>query len=199
MGIIVPSMTAGEELQLDETKAKPRRRRRRRVIILLSIVATLGILCFGAWLLLPGFLLKPVRFEGQSMDPTIKNGDRVFLTLRVEPLERGDIVAYNWPPDPTKSFMSRIIGLPGDKLDIDSVGRLMINGSLLEEPYIDPNRNLDSSFKFRRMNEQWKQVPEDSFFVMGDNRDAANDSRYWGPVPRRLIWGKYVLRYWSSE
>jgi signal peptidase I len=133
------------------------------------------------------------------MSPTLNDGDRILLSYQVEPLERGDIVALRYPDDPSKTFIKRIIGLPGDRVAVDGDGSLLINDVIQDEPFIERERNHDAVFKWRRSDYTQAPVPPNCYFVMGDNRDFSNESRSWGPVRRDLIWGKYVMRYWSGQ
>ena len=124
------------------------------------------------------------------MEPALLNGDRVFIQKRFGGLDRGDIVVFYFPKDPRESFIERIVGLPGEAIDIDEWGVVHINGSAISEAYIQPEANL----KPRLMPEQ--KLKADEYFMMGDNRDASSDSRSFGPVARRLIYGKVLGRYW---
>lgn len=139
------------------------------------------------------FLYQPVKVEGTSMMPALQDNERVFINKFVYrfgfgEVERGDTVVFWFPGDPTKSFIKRIIGLPGDTVDVRG-GQVYVNGSLLVEPYVpDEYRDGISVGPVR--------VPEGQFFVLGDHRSSSNDSRSWGPVPREAIYGKAVFAYW---
>ena len=127
------------------------------------------------------------------MSPTFNDGDRIFVQRTLGKIERGDVVTFRYPKDTTKSFIKRIIALPGDTIRIDYRGELYINDKLAGEPYLSPERT-----RTPRMLEITTLKP-DEYFVMGDNRDASNDSRSWGPVARKLIYGKVLWRYWASS
>ena len=135
----------------------------------------------------------PVKVEGTAMVPTLNDGDLIFTTRAVEKLERGDIVLFYYPPEPSKSYIKRIIGLPNDTVEIVAGRVLLINGKQLEEPYLDPKNNL-AERKFTPV-----KVPENNFYVMGDNRDNSFDSRSWGPLARTFIYGKFVKRYYAAK
>ena len=122
------------------------------------------------------------------MLPALKDGDRIFIERNPRNLQRGDIVIFLFPVDQTRSYIKRIVGLPNETVEIRE-GKVLINGRVLEEPYIDPKLNLSM-----RSAEEIK-LPEDGYYVMGDNRDNSADSRYWGPVQRKLIYGKYMTKY----
>lgn len=139
------------------------------------------------------FIVQPVKVEGTSMLPRLHDGERIFVNKLIyyglPHLERGDIVVFWYPEDPSKSYIKRVIGLPGETVEIRE-GRILINGRELEEDYLDPALNR------ARVNQQPVFVKDHYFFVMGDNRDNSSDSRYWGLVPEKYIYGKALLRYW---
>lgn len=139
------------------------------------------------------FLVQPVKFEGSSMMPALNNGDRVFLGKQIERLDRGDVVAFWFPDDPSKSFIKRIIALPGETISIDYKGAVFINGSQIAEPYVSPEHS-----RFPRVYPETFIKPH-YYFVMGDNRDQSNDSRSFGLVPEKYIYGKYIGRYYSAN
>jgi signal peptidase I len=139
-----------------------------------------------------GFVVQPVRVEGTSMVPRLHDGERIFVNkfiYRFERIERGDIVVFWYPNDPSKSFIKRVIGLPGETISIRE-GVVYVDGVPLDESYIDP------AFHIRRENMAPVYVRDHYYFVMGDNRDSSNDSRQWGLVPEKYIYGKAIFRYW---
>ncbi len=100
------------------------------------------------------------------------------------------MILFAYPKDETKTFVKRVVGLPGERLRIDDDGRVHINASPLSEPYVKPEFNRNPA----AINEQ--AIPPGTYFVIGDNRDQSNDSRFFGPVPARLIRGTITTRYW---
>src|SRR6478735_1051045 len=131
------------------------------------------------------FLYQPVRVEGTSMLPRLEDHDRLFINkfvYHITSIERGDVVVFHYPRDPEKSYIKRVIALPGDKLHIDH-GRVWLNGKLLPEGYV-PDAYRDERSYAEMV------VPEDSYFMMGDHRSISSDSREFGPVGRDLIYGK---------
>ena len=125
------------------------------------------------------------------MEPALKNGDRIFVDRSVDKLERGDIITFYYPADPSRSFIKRVVGLPGEAVEIRD-GKVIINGNTLDEPYVLPENNrVMSGHKEIR-------IPVDSYYVLGDNRDNSNDSRMWGPLARKFIYGKFVRKYYSA-
>jgi signal peptidase I len=125
------------------------------------------------------------------MTPALADQERIFINkfvYRLEPIERGDVVVFWYPLDRTKSFIKRVIGLPGDLVEIRK-GRVFINGGELEERYV-PEEYADRS-TYGPLT-----VPPNEYFVMGDHRISSNDSRIFGPVPGAFIYGKAVFAYW---
>lgn len=140
------------------------------------------------------FLYQPVKVEGGSMEPGLEDQERIFinkLVYRWENIGRGDIVVFRYPRDPRKSFIKRVIGLPGDRVRI-AFGHVYVNSKLVEEPYV-PEEFLDTKSFPETI------IPADAYFVLGDHRSMSNDSRDFGPVPRSYIYGKAVFGYWPME
>ncbi|NYF80940.1 signal peptidase I [Granulicella arctica] len=140
------------------------------------------------------FLYQPVRVEGTSMLPVLQDQDRLFINkiaYRVGNIEHGDVVVFLYPHDHTKSYIKRVIGLPGDDLRI-SDGKVYVNGVMLKEGYV-PRRYTDDR------SEPEMIVPPNEYFVMGDHRSISSDSRDFGPVDRGLIYGKAAFVYWPME
>jgi signal peptidase I len=140
------------------------------------------------------FLYQPVRVEGTSMSPRLEDHDRLFINkfvYHITSIERGDVVVFHYPRDPAKSYIKRVIALPGDRLRIDH-GQVWVNGKELAESYV-PAMYRDSRSYGEIM------VPEDSYFMMGDHRSISSDSREFGPVERDLIYGKAVFVYWPAK
>jgi signal peptidase I len=146
-------------------------------------------------LLIVVFVVQPVKVEGTSMLPRLHDGERIFVNKFIynfEPIKRGDIVVFWYPKNPSQSFIKRVIGLPGDEVRITN-GKLYINNKLVPEPYLSPE------FSANIMPNRYWIVDEHHYFVMGDNRDASNDSRSWGQVPEKYIYGKAIFRYWPLD
>ena len=140
------------------------------------------------------FLYQPVKVEGGSMEPGLEDQERIFinkLVYRFESIERGDIVVFRYPRDTRKSFIKRVIGLPGDRIRILS-GRVYVNGVPLPEPYV-PEDYQDARSYAETV------VPANAYFVLGDHRNSSNDSREFGPIMRGYIYGKAVFGYWPME
>jgi signal peptidase I len=137
--------------------------------------------------------VQVARIEGQNMSPTLRDQDRLLINKAIYDVtlpKRGEIVMLYYPSNPDKSFVKRIIGLPGDVIEIRS-GLVVLNGHPLEEPYVVPEH---------RSREQWgpKTIDEAYYFVMGDRRNNGFDSRHWGLVPRKYIVGRVAYRWYPS-
>ncbi len=142
------------------------------------------------------FVYQPVKVEGTSMMPSLVDQERIFINkfiyrFGLGEIERGDLVVFWFPGDPSKSYIKRVIGLPGDVVEIRS-GTVYVNGKALDEPYV-PAEYRD------RQSRPPIRIPPDHYYVMGDHRTSSNDSRNWGPVPRNQIYGKAVFVYWPPE
>ncbi len=140
------------------------------------------------------FLYQPVRVEGTSMLPMLEDQDRLFINkmaYRVGEIHRGDVVVFLYPHDHQKSYIKRVIALPGDDLRIDH-GRVYVNGDQISEAYV-PSRYTDDR------SEPEEVIPAHEYFVMGDHRSISSDSRDFGPVERDLIYGKAAFVYWPLD
>jgi signal peptidase I len=137
------------------------------------------------------FLYQPVKVEGTSMMPTLEDQERVFINkfvYRLEAIERGDVVVFRYPRDTSKSYIKRVIAVAGDRVKIED-GLVYVNDRQITEVYVP------------QMYEDVRSYPEivvppHSYFVMGDHRNLSNDSRDFGPVDERYIYGKAVFGYW---
>ena len=146
-------------------------------------------------LLIVIFVIQPVKVEGTSMLPRLHNDERIFINkfiYQFESIKYGDIVVFWYPKNPSQSFIKRVIGVPGDEVRITN-GKLFINNKPVPEPYLSPE------YTSNVMPNRYWVVEEHHYFVMGDNRDASNDSRAWGLVPEKYIYGKAIFRYWPLD
>ena len=153
----------------------------------------LCVIAFAAVVLF--VLYKPVRVDGTSMLPVLEDQDRLFVNQmalwRGGKIHRGNVVVFHYPRDPRKSYIKRVIGLPGDRIRIDH-GAVVLNGVELKEPYVPAKFSDDRS-------QPEMIVPEHEFFLMGDHRLVSLDSRTFGPVDRDLIYGRAAFVYWPME
>ena len=148
----------------------------------------------GVSVLIILFLYQPVRVEGTSMLPRLEDHDRLFINkfvYHISSIERGDVVVFHYPRDPEKSYIKRVIALPGDNLRIDH-GQVWVNGKALTERYVPPMYRDTRSYTDT-------VIPDDCYFVMGDHRSISSDSREFGVVERDLIYGKAVFVYWPAK
>jgi len=142
------------------------------------------------------FIYQPVKVEGTSMMPGLTDQERIFINkyeykLGVDSIARGDLVVFHFPLDPSQSYIKRVIGIPGDVVEIVD-GTVIVNGNALDEPYVLPEYR-DHSSTPRTV------VPTNNYFVLGDHRNSSNDSRTWGFVDRAKIYGKAVFVYWPPD
>jgi signal peptidase I len=142
------------------------------------------------------FIYQPVKVEGTSMMPTLTDQERIFINkftyhFGLGSITRGDMVVFWFPLDNTKSYIKRVIGVPGDVVKIEA-GQVFVNQRPLEENYIPEDYRDRVSWEEHR-------VPADEYFVLGDHRSSSSDSRTWGFVKRGAIYGKAVFVYWPLE
>ncbi len=140
------------------------------------------------------FLYQPVKVEGTSMMPSLEDQERIFVNkfvYRLEAIERGDIVVFRYPRDPSKSYIKRVIAMAGDSIRIEA-GQVYVNGEPLEEDYVPTNYADARSYPET-------VVPPHCYFVLGDHRSMSNDSRDFGPVNQGFIYGKAVFGYWPMD
>lgn len=152
------------------------------------------LIAIGLALVIIVFLYQPVKVEGTSMAPLLSDQERIFINkfvYRFEPIQRGDVVVFWYPLDHSKSFIKRVVGLPGESVEIRQ-GALYVNGKNVPEPYVPAQYEDLSDFGPVR-------VPRDSFFVLGDHRISSNDSRVFGPVSSHYIYGRAVFAYWPVD
>jgi signal peptidase I len=159
------------------------------------------ILVISVMVLFLVFVAQPVVVEGTSMLPTLHDGERLIVNKLVYykmdsvswgHINRGDVIVFWYPKDPDKSYVKRVIGLPDETVELRN-GIVYINGQVMHEYY------LDNSYNQAAGNLSPQKVERHHYFVMGDNRDNSSDSRYWGLVPEKYIYGKVFFRYWMPS
>lgn len=166
------------------------------------------------------FVVQAFKIPSSSMEQNLLVGDHILvnkfiyapagswverLLLPKRPIRRGDVVVFKFPQDPTRDFIKRCIGLPGDTVRLEDK-QLFVNGERVDESgytyfsddNVYPPRLVEEPFRHRD-NYGPYTVPEHSYFCLGDNRDASNDSRFWGPVPASYVKGRAFLIYWSVD
>lgn len=166
------------------------------------------------------FVVQAFKIPSASMEPNLLIGDHLVvnkfvfaptanaferLALPVRPIRRGDVVVFKYPEDPERDFVKRVIGLPGETLEVRQK-KVYINDRPLDEPYVrfleppsapsarDETTSTDVRERFGPVT-----IPADQYFCMGDNRDNSQDSRYWGFLPRSYVKGRALMVYWSFE
>jgi signal peptidase I len=158
------------------------------------------------------FIVQAFKIPSGSMEPTLLVGDHLlvnkfiygiklpFLRKTIIPIsqpQREDIIVFIYPRDRSKDFIKRVIGLPGEKVEVRD-RKIFINGKPIKDPHAYYSNNRESEENFGSEGGfQTMVVPKGYYFVMGDNRDHSYDSRFWGPVPSELIIGKAFIIYWS--
>jgi signal peptidase I len=145
-------------------------------------------------ILLVKYIVSPFKIDGHSMNSVLKDKDRIIISkiaVKTHKIQRFDIVILYKPDDPKKSIIKRVIGLPGETIEINE-GDIYINKKKLFQPFIDEKKDVIYQSIYLRP----QKIREDQYFVIGDNRKYSRDSRNFGQVPRNYIYGKAVLRYW---
>jgi signal peptidase I len=148
-------------------------------------------LLIGDHLLVNKFVFAPTAFPSER------------AILPIQPIRRGDVIVFKYPEDPERDFIKRVIGLPGETLEVRNK-KVLIDGTPLDEPYVHyllPPRSGEGESDSVDVRERYGPVtvPPDHYFMMGDNRDNSEDSRYWSYLPRRYIKGKALMVYWSYQ
>jgi signal peptidase I len=152
----------------------------------IGAVPTVVIAVLAAASLLAAGCTKSAIVRGHSMEPALTDGQSVPVTMELSAPTRGDVIAFRFPRDTTKSFLQRVVGLPGETIQIVG-GHVQINGQPLDEPYV-----ADGNWSSETL--PAVHIPPDEYYVLGDNRRNSSDSRSWGLVKRDLIWGRLVER-----
>jgi len=136
------------------------------------------------------YIAQPFIVSGASMEPNFHNGEYLIideLTYELRLPERGEVVVFRYPLNPSEFFIKRVIGLPGEKVEIKN-GKITINGLELAEPYLLANLETAPNVKM--------ELTENQYFVLGDNRPHSSDSRFWGALPKEKIMGRALVRLW---
>jgi signal peptidase I len=177
-----PGQSPAESAQIEE-QSQPRGH------LVREIVETLLLTLFIFWIV--NTATGRFRIEGHSMLPTLNEGEYVIidkLSYYLNEPERGDIIVLRFPNDRSRDFIKRVIGLPGDHIEVAG-GVVKVNGHTLEEPYINAEPTYSGNW----------DVPDEQFFVLGDNRNNSSDSHNWSFLPEDDIVGKAWLIYWGPE
>jgi len=166
------------------------------------------------------FVVQAFKIPTGSMENNLLIGDHLLVNklvfaptaspieralMPISTIKRGDVIVFKYPEEPERDFIKRVIGLPGETLEVREK-KVYINGKPLDEPYVHflqpPTTSSElSEVTSYDVRERYGPVtiPSDQYFMMGDNRDNSQDSRYWGFMPRDLVKGKALVIYWSYE
>jgi signal peptidase I len=184
---------------VDKKELKPKKRKKWLFIILLLFTFVIPIIPGILFLPLYVFVAQPFQVSGDAMLPNYVGGQYVLtnkLVYTFEDPQRGDVLIHRRTGDLSKDFIQRIVGLPGERISFED-GKVLINGQMLGEDYLGENAITHKGIFFGDKEEVI--VPENSYFVMGDNRPFSSDSREWGFVPRENIIGKVWFCYYNCE
>jgi len=141
------------------------------------------------------FAVQNFNIEGTSMEPSLHNTELILVdkwSYLFHAPDRGDVIVFVAPPDPSQDYIKRIVAVPGDILTIHDT-TVIVDGVTLNEPYV-AQQNQGNPYAFKIINNM--PIPPNDYFVLGDNRGGSSDSRNWGFVPRANIIGKAALVYW---
>jgi signal peptidase I len=186
-------MDVRADLSADPKPPQPPPENASRMLLSWLRELTLGVILAVVVIL---FIYQPVKVEGTSMMPSLVDQERIFINKFVyrfglADVGRGDTVVFWFPQDTSKSYIKRVVGMPGDTVEVRS-GSVYVNGQPLDEPYVPEEFRDHVSMSART-------VEPDHYFVLGDHRSSSNDSRSWWTVPRNFIYGKAVFVYWPLE
>jgi signal peptidase I len=179
-------------IQQIEVTPEPAATQKKESEVLRFLIDVLETLVLSAVLFLAiNAVSARIRVDGNSMEPTLQNGEFVIvnkLAYKLGSPKTGDVIVFHYPRDPNQEYIKRVIGLSGDHVNIMN-GQVYVDDEILPEPYIatPPRYKAD-----------WN-VPEDSLFVLGDNRNNSSDSHNWGPVPMEYVIGKALFIYWPPN
>jgi signal peptidase I len=187
----VPIAVKQSEVKRDELSSAPSCAHRGSLLRtwLRDLVVSLAI---SAFIII--FIYQPVKVEGTSMLPEVADQERIFVNkfvYRLEPISRGDVVVFQYPLDPSQSYIKRVVAVAGDRLKIVD-GTVYVNGIALTELYVPAPYRDTSSYPET-------VVPPQSYFVLGDHRSLSKDSRDFGPVAEDYVSGKAVFAYWPVD
>lgn len=177
-------------------------RNKKKWILIFSVVGVFCTLVVVAPFLLRTFVVQAFKIPSGAMKPTLLIGDHILVNMlpkASEQIKRGDIIVFPFPPDPRKDFIKRVVGLPGDMFEIRDK-QIFVNNNPLKESYtIHTDQNVIPASLRPRDNLGPLKIPKNSLFVLGDNRDASFDSRFWGFVELSKVKGMVTKIYWSWD
>jgi len=167
--------------------------------IFLDIVETV-VIALAIFVIIYLFLFQPHQVRGSSMFPNFYDNDYLLtdkISYRLNIPKRGDVIIFKAPKNEEYDYIKRVVGLPGEKISINENNQVVLNNQIFDEPYLDPELKTFGGV-FLEVGKT-VTVPENQYFVLGDNRNHSSDSRDWGFVPKENIIGKAWLRYWPPK
>lgn len=159
-----------------------------------SIWEFIKVVVISVAIVLPirAYIAQPFIVSGASMEPNFHDGEYLIideLTYAFRAPERGEVIVFRYPLNPSEFFIKRILGLPGEAVEIKN-GKIFINGEVSPESYISAEIEKDTLPNLKA------KLGENDYFVLGDNRPKSSDSRFWGALPKGKIMGRVLLRLW---
>ncbi len=148
-------------------------------------------------LIIRTFIVTPFKIPTGSMEPTLRPGDKIFVNrfiYRFQKPRRGDVIVFRYPENPRRDFIKRLAACAGETIEITG-GKLIINGEPVDTPEIFQETYYENRGSYGALGAEIT-VPDDCYFVLGDNSSSSRDSRYWGFVPRKLLRGKAFIIWW---
>ena len=161
---------------------------KKTVVSVLSEIIQTALISLGIFFIVYIFIIQPHRVKGESMMPNFSDGELLLtekVSYRFQNPKRGDVIVFQAPTPRKADFIKRIIGLPGDTVNVNN-GNIIINGAKLNEPF--ETQSTDGNLTLK--------LSKDEYFVLGDNRNASSDSRSFGPIDKKTIRGRAFLVYW---
>lgn len=171
---------------VNESQERKRKSALREIIESLIIAVILAVI-------IRTFVFQPFYIPSGSMEPTLQIQDRILVNkfgYRFWEPQRGDIVVFKYPLNPKKDFVKRLIGMPGERLEIKD-SKVYVNNKVISEEYLPPDLRFQDFGPVL--------VPENTYLMLGDNRNNSDDSRVWGPLPKENIIGKAMFVYWPLD
>ena len=148
-------------------------------------------------LIIRTFIVTPFKIPTGSMEPTLKPGDKIFVSrfiYRFRKPERGDVIVFRYPENPRRDFIKRLVAFGGETIEI-AEGKVRINAEALDAPEIFQRTYYENRGAYGALDAQIT-IPQECYFVLGDNSSSSRDSRYWGFVPRKFLLGKAIVIWW---
>lgn len=151
-------------------------------------------------LIIRTFVVTPFKIPTGSMEPALLPGDKIFVNrfiYRFQKPERGDVVVFRYPEDPRRDFIKRLVAFGGETIEI-ARGKIIINGEIVEEPEIFQRTYYQNRGAYGAARAEII-VPDNCYFVLGDNSSSSRDSRYWGFVPKKFLLGEAFVIWWPPR